>query len=56
MKDRKSGFYWIRQTQATKWEVAKYDAEYNNWYLIGRKSVYYDSFFYQIDENKINRI
>lgn len=51
MKERKSGFYWVKKD--FEWEVALWQSEYGWWNLPGVEDVYKDKDMEAINETPI---
>ena len=51
----KSGYYWIKKTKASEWEVAYYSASDEWWFLIDSVTGYSTCELHKVDKNPILR-
>lgn len=51
----KSGYYWIKVYETSKWEIAHYDLEYNIFETFGSTEPYLFDSIFEIDSNIIER-
>lgn len=53
---RKEGYYWVKFNPDGNWSIARYESEYDWWYVFGNDNLLSESDFCEIDERKIERV
>ncbi len=53
---RESGFYWVQKNFYVDWRIAEFNKESGGyWWVTGSEDSYKDSYFYKINETRINQ-
>lgn len=55
MAKRETGFYWVITNLFNEWEVAKYDSEYDRWYLVENSEAIEEHHLQEINEDRIKQ-
>ena len=55
MKQRESGYYWLKIVETGAWCMGYYHEKINEWRIFGHSNIefYHNSYFYCINETRI---
>ena len=57
-KNREPGFYWVKFSPSTRWEIMEWVTDYDGIWLVGERCLeqfMWDEDMYEIDERRIVR-